>query len=135
MSNACFRKRVIEEIGGFEETFTGMHEDQAFKAKLFLNSPVYVSESCWDLYRVHPESCYSIAVAKGQWLSAELFYLDWLEKYLAKNGIKDTDLLHALHKRIWRHKYPTLFKLSIHKQIFTRRVKKIVKSLAHLRLP
>ncbi len=135
MSNAMFRKRVIEEIGGFEEIFTGMHEDQAFKAKLFLNSPVYVSESCWDFYRVHPESCYNIAVAKGQWLSAELFYLDWLEKYLAKNGIKDTDLLHALHKRIWRHKYPTLFKLSIHKQIFTRRVKKIVNSLAHLRLP
>ena len=127
MSNAMFRKRVIEEIGGFEEIFTGMHEDQAFKAKLYLNSPVYISESCWDLYRVHTESCYHIAVTKGQWLSAELFYLDWLEKYLAEKGFKDTALLKAIHFRKWKYKYPTLFKLGSYIQKLSKKAKKIIK--------
>jgi glycosyltransferase involved in cell wall biosynthesis len=126
MSNAMFRKKVIDEIGGFEEVFTGMHDDQAFRAKLYLNSPVYVSESCWDFYRQHPESCYHTAVEKGQWLNAELFYLAWLEKYFAKNGIKDPELLKALHKRIFQFKHPTSYKLFLYGRQFLRRVKKKV---------
>ncbi len=114
MSDNMFRKKVIDDIGGYEEIFTGMHEDQALWAKIFLSTPVFISELCWTLYRVHPESCVSVALKEGRVRSAELFYLSWLENYLSENQITNTDLQGVLQKRIWLTKHTrldALFKL------------------------
>ena len=54
-----------EDVGGFEEQFRGMFEDQVFLAKVFLKSHVFVTQECWDRYRQHPESCVSIG-SKGR---------------------------------------------------------------------
>jgi glycosyltransferase involved in cell wall biosynthesis len=112
LSNIMFRKNVAEDIGGFEEVFTGMHEDQAFLAKAYLYTPVYVSSECWDFYRMHEDSCVSIAENEGRFLSAELFYLDWLKNYISKNDFKNSDVLLALRRRSLKHKHPNLFELS-----------------------
>jgi glycosyltransferase involved in cell wall biosynthesis len=53
--NAIVRRSVYERLGGFEESFRGMYEDQAFFAKLFLEYPVYVSDRAWARYRQHAD--------------------------------------------------------------------------------
>ena len=38
------RRTAIEEVGGFENSFLAMFEDQAFFAKVLLRFPVFVSD-------------------------------------------------------------------------------------------
>ncbi|MCL4246147.1 MAG: glycosyltransferase family 2 protein, partial [Candidatus Dadabacteria bacterium] len=97
MSNIMLKRETIENAGGFEDAFTSMHEDQAFLAKVYLSSPVFVSASCWDFYRQHRESCHQVAEKKGKQESAELFYLEWLENYLKKKDIADPGVRDALN--------------------------------------
>ncbi len=51
--NAMMRTEVARAVGGFEDVFRGMYEDQAFFAKLMLGWPIYVSGTYWARYRQH----------------------------------------------------------------------------------
>jgi predicted glycosyltransferase involved in capsule biosynthesis len=42
------RRKTINLVGGFEESFRGMYEDQAFYAKMSLSVPIFVSQTCFD---------------------------------------------------------------------------------------
>lgn len=63
--NALMRREIIEAVGGFEDSFHGMFEDQAFFVKVFSQAAVFVTDECWDRYRIHPASCCAIADATG----------------------------------------------------------------------
>lgn len=126
MSNIMFRKNVLDEIGGFEEVFTGMHEDWAIWAKILLSTPVYVSAKCWDMTREHPDSCVAVATKEGRLRSSELFYLNWLKQYFLTKSVDDPELLDALRKRIWKYNHPHLLKLSYHSKRFTQRLYKLI---------
>jgi glycosyltransferase involved in cell wall biosynthesis len=110
-SNIMLRRRIVEQIGGFEESFTGiyqLYEDQAFLAKVYLNAPVFVSGKCWDRYRQHAESCVSVAKASKRKHLVGLFYLNWLESYLLARGVNDHHLWQALRQKRFRYKHPSL---------------------------
>jgi glycosyltransferase involved in cell wall biosynthesis len=123
------RREAIEDIGGFEESFRGMYEDQAFYAKLFLRAPVFVASSCWDKYRRHPDSCYSLAKNTGQSKAARLFFLNWIEKYLSEQDVKDTEIWKVIHKELWPYRHPILQRLSSHVQHLAMPMKGILKRI------
>jgi glycosyltransferase involved in cell wall biosynthesis len=50
------RREAVARVGGFEDAFHGMYEDQVFFYKLCLSEPVYVTHHCWDWYRQHRAS-------------------------------------------------------------------------------
>jgi len=111
------QREIFEVTGGFEETFRGMYEDQAFFAKVYLKVPVFVMSGCWDRYRQHPVNCCSVAEQTGQYYPghlnpAQLSLLNWLAKYLCQQGIKDTELWNALQKALWSYEHPFLYYLS-----------------------
>src|SRR6185312_4950520 len=56
------RREAVESVGGFETSFRGTYEDQAFLVKIFLNYGVFVTDQCLDLYRQHPNSCCAQAI-------------------------------------------------------------------------
>jgi len=85
-SNMMFRKEVIDLIGGYEESFVRMNDDWAFLSKLYLTVPVFIADSCWDFYRQHSNSLFTLTKRKGQRWSEELYYLDWLGKYVISEG-------------------------------------------------
>lgn len=132
MSNIMLKRETIENAGGFEDAFTSMHEDQAFLAKVYLSSPVFVSASCWDFYRQHRESCHQVAEKKGKQESAELFYLEWLENYLKKKDIADPGVRDALNNRLWNFRNPALNEL---RHTVLQKTKDTVKTLAPKLLP
>ena len=104
-------REAIVHVGGFEETFRGLYEDQAFFAKLSSSVPIYVSNTCWYRWRKHSDSACSDAVTSGQYQAERLKYLMWLENYLSRRGILHDDLLRTLKNQIWKCRHPSLSRL------------------------
>jgi glycosyltransferase involved in cell wall biosynthesis len=100
------RRAAVERVGGFEETFRGLYEDQAFCAKLCLMFPVVASDDCLYRYRQHPDSACSVAARAGQVESARRQFLIWLEAYLATHQVRDPGLCAALRLELWRCRHP-----------------------------
>lgn len=110
------RREVFDRIGGFEESFRGMLEDQVFFYKLCLHFPVYVESGSWDLYRQHPDSGYWVARREGKIDArrpnpSHAAFLQWLETYLIHEGVTDSALWSAFRREIWPYRHPWLWKL------------------------
>src|SRR4030042_3032729 len=113
-SDLIFCRDVIDQIGGFEESFQGiyqLYEDQAFLAKVYLKIPVYVSSECWAKYRLHPDACVSVVTKAGRYHKVRFYFLNWLEKYLSKQGVKDAMIWKALQHSLWSYRHPILSRL------------------------
>src|SRR5262249_55929584 len=94
------RREVIRAVGGFEEAFRGMYDDQAFIAKVCLSTSILASGECWDRYRQHSDSCYSIAKATGEDQPARGFFLEWLKTYLLARKVDEPNLREALQREL-----------------------------------
>jgi glycosyltransferase involved in cell wall biosynthesis len=109
--SVLLRREVLEQVGGFEENFRGMYEDQAFFAKLCLKAPVFVSKYCSAKYRQHPNSNCSITEQSGQLAANRAVFLDWLKTYLSKQRIHDAGVWKALWRETLPFQYPALVRL------------------------
>src|ERR1700719_2730073 len=76
-SDILFRRQAAIRVGGFEDAFTGMYEDQAFLAKMYLNVAIFVSDQCWDKYRLHSGSLCAVQEKEGREPIVRRFYLKW----------------------------------------------------------
>jgi glycosyltransferase involved in cell wall biosynthesis len=83
------RRETLGAIGGFEEQFEGMYEDQVLYAKLCLQAPVYVSDTCWDRYRQHPHSMCAT-------------------QDLSERQVGDAALWRALREQSWIVRHPAM---------------------------
>jgi glycosyltransferase involved in cell wall biosynthesis len=102
------RRKAVDHIDGFEESFINMYEDQAFYAKIILEMPVYVARGCWEMYRQHPDAtCINIKTT-GRLQSTQLCYLNWLKSYLLKKRIENIQIWQALRKAHWQTRHPAL---------------------------
>jgi hypothetical protein len=107
-SAVLIRKREIERIGGFEDEYRSIYEDQVFFAKLFLESAAYVSAEPVFLYRVHPSSVTQLSVAKGSHAIERKRFLDWLQEYLAGRLPPESPLWRELQVQRRRYTHPRL---------------------------
>jgi glycosyltransferase involved in cell wall biosynthesis len=99
------RKEAVLEVGGYEETFRGMCEDQVFLSKMLLRHPVFLSSRCGYRYRQHPESCVAVALRAGERNARRLDFLRWLGRYLEREGVADAHLLRAVRREAWKCQY------------------------------
>ena len=100
------RSKAIEVVGGYENSFTAMYEDQAFHAKLCLNFPVYVSSQCWYLYRQHPQACTIKTHAAQKYHRSRQAFLIWLEQYLIQQQANNTEVLPFVRQNLWHYRHP-----------------------------
>jgi glycosyltransferase involved in cell wall biosynthesis len=110
-SSLLLRSEAVQSVGGFEENFRGtyqLYEDQAFLAKVFVKKTVFVMRECLIRYRLHAESCVSLVKAAKQKYTIGLFYLKWLEEYLAREGIQDSEIRRSLHDKRWHYRHANL---------------------------
>jgi glycosyltransferase involved in cell wall biosynthesis len=99
------RREAVETVGGFEASFRGMYEDQAFLAKVFLNYPVFVASGATAYYRQHSASACHMAEVDGEFHRARphrsrLLFLEWLERYVAGRGRVNGELRRALREAL-----------------------------------
>jgi glycosyltransferase involved in cell wall biosynthesis len=112
-SDLLLRRDVVAALGGFEEHFTGprqMYEDQGFLAKLYLAAPVFFSDRVWLSYRQHAESCVAEVTRDGRYDEVRLYFLNWLERYLANLPHADPRVRRALRRALWPYRHPTIHK-------------------------
>jgi glycosyltransferase involved in cell wall biosynthesis len=109
-SAVMFRREMAQRIGGFENAFKGMFEDQVFLVKAFLNETAYVSSECWTRYRQHPNSAVSTAINSGQDVSSWVQFYEWCEQYLLKHGMQGTPVYEAVRKALRRHRHPIVYR-------------------------
>jgi glycosyltransferase involved in cell wall biosynthesis/peptidoglycan/xylan/chitin deacetylase (PgdA/CDA1 family) len=106
------RRSAYERLGGFEESFRGLFEDQAFFAKVFLEERVFVSRRCWDRYRQHDQSACAVGLRTGELHPLDLsparqVFLEWLDRYIRSRSIGDEVLLRLLADELEPYRFPT----------------------------
>lgn len=120
------RRETFENVGGFEEAFRGLFEDEAFLAKVYLTEPVFLSSACVARYRMHRKSCNFVEIDQGRYPAARLSFLDWLGDYLVKAEARDPEIWDALRAARWRYRYPVLRKMASNGRHLLRRMRPLM---------
>lgn len=104
------RRAAIDRVGGFDEAFRDMYEDQVFLAKIFLGGGVHITSSVLQHYRQHDASCVHLARRRGRHLAARAQFLSWLSGYLANAPvppavrIQVAQVVRRERLRLWWHR-------------------------------
>lgn len=135
-SDVLLRRETIHRVGGFENRFRGLYEDQVFFSKVCLDMPVFVSGECWVRHRQHSDSACSVGRITGEYYSGHLVFLNWMNAYLADRGLLQyTGLWKILQRQLWRYRHPFLFRSIRHAVRLARRMKDRGMGLARKILP
>jgi glycosyltransferase involved in cell wall biosynthesis len=110
------RRSLVDQVGGFEESFRGLFEDRAFFSKVYLKIPVFVISECLDWYRQHQNSACYLEQRNGRYnpykpSQSHFTFLQWLEHYLLQEGIEDREVWQALRISFLPYKNPPLHHL------------------------
>jgi len=100
-SDLLIRRELLSSLGGFEESFDRIQsqfEDIALLTKLYLAAPVYVSDRCWDRYRIHPDSLWATGERTGVAAQGRRAYFDWAEAYFRSHHVTAAEIW-----RLWRY--------------------------------
>ena len=132
-TSSLLRREVVDFVGGYEEDFRGMFEDQAFAAKVYLTAPVFVAADCHYKWRKHPNSCCAVAVETAQYEHARFDFLRWLQRYLSQRQISHIELECTLENELCKsHQWhPGLG----NSQNWANQIKALAKSVAHRFIP
>ena len=135
-TTGCLARRdIVRQVGGYEESFRGMFEDQVFYSKVSLKLPIFVSNKCWYKYRRHSDSCCAVAEASGKDKIERLSFLEWLETYSQEQGVLDPALRQTIETEKWKSRHPVLSELREQATYRARILKDRLKSAARQVLP
>jgi glycosyltransferase involved in cell wall biosynthesis len=121
-SGMLLRRAVVEQVGGFEEEFRDLYEDQVFAAKICRTTPVYVSGRCSYRYRQHPNSCCLTAQREGRFDSSRELFLAWLVGYLQQEGLAGSDVWRLARRELGLERRGPLLRLAAKRTLVVRRL-------------
>ena len=107
--SVLLRRRVVESVGGFEESFRVTFSDQAFYTKMFVAAPVYVAHGAWDKYRIHPASAIAIAKRTGTLREERGLFLDYVAGYLQQRNLARGAVWRAVQRERWRYRHERIY--------------------------
>ena len=136
-SDGLLRREIVEGLGGFEDSFRGIYEDQVFFAKVCLKIPIFVSGECWDRHRQHRDSACSVWRRTGEYYSAEagLKFLSWIEDYLSGQGHKNTEVWTVLQKALFPYRQPIVYRFFKQVEGWLEHLKNLARRIARHTLP
>jgi glycosyltransferase involved in cell wall biosynthesis len=111
-SGYMFTRSFAEAVGGFENAFRGLFEDQVFRVKAYLHGPIFISSSCFDRYRQHPDSCVHVAMVSGLNIEARFAFLTWLKCYLDRVGCNELEVRWRLKCALFRFQHPIVYRIA-----------------------
>ena len=108
MCSFTARTSMVRTVGGFEEDFPGMFEDQVFLTKLLLRYRVVVTGECLDLYRQHPGSACYQARLQGHYHGSihnpeQRAFIERVQRFVGELPNHPAELDRAVER--WRQRY------------------------------
>ncbi|SFH50515.1 Glycosyltransferase involved in cell wall bisynthesis [Palleronia marisminoris] len=100
------RREKLLAIGGFDDTFRRLYEDQVMIFKMLLNYPAVAIDQVLDRYRQHPDSATRQDGGTIGDAGMRPIFLEWLQTYMIRQGITDPDLWRALRGEMFRFDDP-----------------------------
>jgi hypothetical protein len=110
-SGMMIKRSLYDEIGGFEDSFKGenqAYEDQPFLFKVYLRTPVYVSDAPNNLYRQRQGSLMQFISDKRKYYRVRSYFLNWMEDYINRHNIHDPGILKMLRSAQSECNHPEL---------------------------
>ncbi len=77
--SVLIRASALRRVGGFEEDFRGLFDDQVLYAKLCASAHIFVSSHCVSRYRQHPDS--TCRQSEVNYAAERVRFLSWLDNY------------------------------------------------------
>jgi len=96
------RRSAFDAVGGFELRFRGLFEDQAFRAKICLRYPIYITSRGGYRYRQHDDSCCA-QTRRKDYLRLRADFLDWFEE--DSERVSDPRVRAAVRRARFRRPY------------------------------
>ncbi|MET0577294.1 MAG: glycosyltransferase family 2 protein, partial [Ilumatobacteraceae bacterium] len=89
MCSLLITRRALLQIGGLDDSFRGLYEDQVLYAKIALHLRVVIDARPMALYRQHGASACQVAIDAGEWQrigpsEPERRYLEWMRTYVTE---------------------------------------------------
>ena len=134
------RREAAKGVGGFDDRFRGVFEDQVFYARICLRFPVLVTDDCTTLYRQHEGSCCAGAVARGEYdpvlpNAGRGRYLKRLREELVELSCEDPALWKSLRRELRPYGHPALAWPYKHLPRLVHRTRQVTKALARRTVP
>ncbi|MCW1383273.1 glycosyltransferase family 2 protein [Novosphingobium sp. KCTC 2891] len=112
-SEVLLRRSAVEAVGGMEDAFRDMYEDQVLFTKLMLQFDTCFSHRDWLHYRIHDDSCTAVARRKRQYLHRRRQYFEWLQDHLRRHPAQGTPhVARAVRRELRLLDWPLLWKLN-----------------------
>jgi glycosyltransferase involved in cell wall biosynthesis len=109
--SVTLRRSTYLELGGCDESFRGLFEDQVLWCKLYARHSVYVIPDILTRYRQHMESFTGRLGEQGLVMQRH-HHLEWLARYVDGLDAMDPRVQPALHKALFEYRHPLLWSLS-----------------------
>lgn len=102
-----FRLEAARTVGGFEESFPGLYEDQVFTAKIAAEYPIWASSECSVKYRQHAGSITAAGQQVGQsrMAVARARYLEWLGDYMRSISLEEAAVWREWSRQAWMYRH------------------------------
>lgn len=109
-SDVLVRRELWRRVGGFEDEFPRMYEDQVFFAKCMAAAAAFVASETWTRYRLHPGSMESSAANKADFAYGERQrFLSWLVRTFSDHP--SPQVRAAVRRLSWPARNPRLHNL------------------------
>ena len=106
------RRDALLAVGGFDESFRRLYEDQVMLFKMFLAHPTLVLGEVLDRYRQHPDSSTQQDGGVAGDREARPAFLEWLQTHLVREGVVDPAIWRAFRNQMYRFDNPRAWKLA-----------------------
>ena len=94
------RRSAYLDVGGYEQEFKGMYEDQVFLTKLLLEKSVYIDARTWIRYRQHDGSCVAGSFKRSNNAYYRHRFLKWFRNHLSSHDIRNAQLSSILESQL-----------------------------------
>lgn len=101
------RREAVLRVGGFEEEFRRLYEDQVFIVKLCMTTPIIAADAVWDLYRQRPDSL-SASAGVEEDREARMRFLEWVIDYVAGSGVIHPAVVRACRREVLKLRHPRI---------------------------
>jgi glycosyltransferase involved in cell wall biosynthesis len=109
MCSLTARRNSVLEVGGFNDAFRTLFEDQVFLFRMVLKHRVLTTDEVLACYRQHPDSACN---REGRMVSDRRMrpvFLAWLQGHLVDIGCKDAEIWAGLRRQMFQFDQPRLW--------------------------